>query len=288
MIIGLVQCSTLFCFDDVAGVHSILERGEKSYPIFVAGSPKKQGVLLESSSMDTTSTSYSAILYLVVFAILVFFLIRFLLNTPSYPRVEEGFYGGVARGSGHPDCLRTLPEGSEILDVLAHPIANAPAVSEGSADYREFQLILSKLGCLKKDLMSPSGIVEATRYQAFETAHDRINVAEVCAMCLNQTIPSRDLNLVFIGWRDRGRVLLRKLCTEANLKEEEVVKLEKLFMKAFNDVYDIATSRCLKTDFSLQHGGATGGDVSPYMPENLKDARSYDGIREASGWNGSI
>jgi hypothetical protein len=94
--------------------------------------------------------------------------------TPKYKRVDEGFFGGVARGSGHPDCLRTIPEGSEILDVLT-----AKKVSEGSADYREFQLILSKLGCLKKDLLSPSGIVEATRYQAFETAHDRINVAEV-------------------------------------------------------------------------------------------------------------
>ena len=238
--------------------------------------------------MDIAPTSYSAMLYLVFFAVLVFFLLRFLLNTPSYPRMEEGFYGGVARGSGHPDCLRTLPEGSEILDVLTRPIANAPAVSEGSADYREFQLILSKLGCLKKDLMSPSGIVEATRYQAFETAHDRINVAEVCAMCLNQTIPSRDLDIVFATWRDRGKVLLRKLCTEANLTEEEVMKLEKLYHKAWSDVYDIAKSRCLKTDFSLQHGGATGGDVSPYMPENLKDARSYGGIREASGWNGAV
>jgi len=238
--------------------------------------------------MDNDPSSYSAMLYLVLFAVLVFFLVRFLLNTPSYPRMEEGFYGGVARGSGHPDCLRTLPEGSEILDVLTRPIANAPAVSEGSADYREFQLILSKLGCLKKDLMSPSGIVEATRYQAFETAHDRINVAEVCAMCLNQTIPSRDLDIIFATWRDRGKVLLRKLCTEANLTEEEVMKLEKLYHKAWSDVYDIAKSRCLKTDFSLQHGGATGGYVSPYMPENLKDARSYDGIREASGWNGAV
>ncbi len=239
--------------------------------------------------MDTFQPSYSAVFYLVVFAVLVGFLVYFFLTTPKYPRVDEPFYGGVARGSGHPDCLRTLPEGSEILDALTTRIQGSSPVSEGDADYREFQLILSKLGCLKKDLMSPSGIVEATRYQAFETAHDRINVAEVCAMCLSQTIPSRDLDIVFATWRDRGKVLLRKLCTEANLKEEQVVKLERLYHAAWSDVYDIAKSRCLKTDFSLQNGGSTlGGDVSPYMPENLKDARSYGGIREASGWNGAV
>lgn len=239
--------------------------------------------------MDTFQPSYSAMLYLVVFAVLVGSLVYFFLTTPTYPRVDEAFYGGVARGAGHPDCLRTLPEGSEILDVLSRGVKGSSPVSEADADYREFQLILSKLGCLKKDLMSPSGIVEATRYQAFETAHDRINNAEVAAMCLSQTIPARDLDIVFLSWRDRGRVLLLKLCTEANLKEEQVVRLEKLFKAAWSDVYDIAKSRCLKTDFALQNGGSTvGGDVSPYMPENLKDARSYEGIREASGWNGAV
>lgn len=214
-----------------------------------------------------------------------------MLFTPKYKRVDEGFFGGVARGSGHPDCLRTLPEGSEILDVLLGRIAENKAVSEGSADYREFQLILSKLGCLKKDLMSPSGIVEATRYQAFETAHDRINVAEVTAMCLNQTIPSRDLDIIFATWRDRGKVLLRKLCTEAELTEQHVVKLEGLYKAAWEDVYEIAKSRCIKTDFSKQNGGSTGGDVGAYEPEHLKDIRSYDykyGGLSASGWNGNV
>ncbi len=226
-----------------------------------------------------------------MFAVLAGLLINFILTTPRYPRVDEAFYGGVARGSGLPDCVRTLPEGSEILNTLLGRMGSEPSASEGGADYREFQLILSKLGCLKKDLLSPSGIVEATRYQAFETAHDRINVAEVCGMCLNQTIPSRDLDIVFATWRDRGKVLLRKLCTEANLKEEEVVKLEKLFHKAWSDVYDIAKSRCLKTDFSLQNGGSTGGDVGAYEPEHLKDMRSYDNLYgglSASGWNGAV
>lgn len=235
--------------------------------------------------MELPQLPYKFILSLIILGLIVFYVVKFLLDTPKYKRVDEGFYGGVARGSGHPDCLRTLPEGSEILNMLTGRIEGGK-VEEGSADYREFQLILSKLGCLKKDLMSPSGIVEATRYQAFETAHDRQNVADVCASCLNQTIPKRDLDIVFATWRDRGNVLLRKLCTEANLKTAEVDKAVKLFAIAWNDVYDIAKSRCLKTDFSKQHGGDVGGDVGGIEPPELKDARRYDGYY--SGWSGAV
>jgi len=240
------------------------------------------------------SFPYSLAITVVVIAIIAGLIVNLMYFTPKCNRVDEGFFGGVARGAGHPDCLRTLPEGSELLDLLSQRGVDgiSPGVSDASADYKELQLILSKLGCLKKDLMSPSGIVEATRYQAFETAHDRMNVAEVCAMCLSQAIPSRDLDIIFATWRDRGRVLLRKLCTEASLSEQEVIHAEKLFKAAWDDVYSISTSRCLKTDFSKQHGGETsGGDVSPYFPENLKDRRCYNNTYNglsASGWNGAV
>ncbi len=241
--------------------------------------------------MDLSQVPYTLIINVILAAILVGLVVHFMYFTPKYKRVDEGFFGGVARGSGHPDCLRTLPEGSEILDTLLGRIQANPSVSEGSADYREFQLILSKLGCLKKDLMSPSGLVDATRYQAFETAHDRINVAEVCAMCISKTIPSRDLDIVFATWRDRGRVLLRKLCTEAQLNEEGVKRLEVLFNKAWQDVYEISKAKCIKTDFSKQNGGAVLGDVVAYEPEDMKDLRDYTnkyGNLSASGWNSNV
>ena len=211
---------------------------------------------------------------IVMSAVVIGLIIYFMLNVKKYKHVDEGFYGGIACGSGNPDCLRTLPEGSKILDAL-HGV--------DSADYRELQLILSKLGCLKKDLMSPSGIVEATRYQAFETAHDRINVAEVCGMCLNQTIPSRDLDIVFATWRDRGKILIAKISTDVKLKEEKVVQLEELFNKTWEDVYDISKSRCLKTLST-----PSKGDVGSYESENSKKLRTYDykyGGLSASGWN---
>jgi hypothetical protein len=241
--------------------------------------------------MDFTLVPYTFIFNIILMAAIIGVVVYFMYSTPKYKRIDEGFFGGVARGSGHPDCLRTLPEGSEILDTIASLFAEHGGQAEASADYREFQLILSKLGCLKKDLMSPSGIVEATRYQAFETAHDRINVAEVCGMCLSQTIPARDLDIVFATWRDRGRVLLRRLCTEAQLTEETVGRVEQLFNKAWEDVYEISKSKCLKTDFSKQNGGATGGDVGAFEPESLAGLRAYTnkyGGLSASGFNGAV
>ena len=56
-------------------------------------------------------------------------------------------------------------------------------------------------------------------------------------------------------------------------------------------MYDIAKSRCLKTDFSKQNGGSTGGDVGAYEPEDLKDLRAYTnkyGGLSAAGWNGAV
>ena len=229
---------------------------------------------------------YQWIVVVLFMVVIVWAMIRMTASTPSFPTVDEGFYGGAVHGTGIPDCLRTLPEASRLLEIVGG-VKGYP--SDGSADYQEFTLILSKLACLKKDLLSPSGIVEATRYQAFETAHDRVAVAELCSMCLSHTVAPRDLDISFATWRDRAKVLMRKLCTEANLAETDVVQAEKLFTSIFDDVYHISTSKCLKTDFSKQNG--ISGEVSGYFPENLKDRRDYEnkyGGLSASGWNGAV
>jgi hypothetical protein len=228
---------------------------------------------------------YELILKIAILAAVVYGLIYFMNTTPKFNRISEGFYGGVVRGSGHPDCLRTLPEASQILDVLQnHGVDSRPS----SGNYSELQLLLSKMACLKKDLMSPGSQVNATRYQAFETAHDRIAVAELCGLCMSKNIPPRDLDIIFATWRDRGNDLIKRLCTEGNLKEQEIQMVQSLFTKAFEDTYAIATSRCLQTDFSKQNGGQVLGDVGAYESPAMQELRSYDytyGGLSASGWN---
>ena len=197
------------------------------------------------------------------------------IPTPSIIKTKEGFYGGAVRGTGHPDCLRDLQEGAEVLSYVMG--------AQGTDDYEEFQLILSKLGCLKKDLLSPSGIVQATLYQPYATSHDREPVGEVAATCLNRTIPKRDLDIVFKTWLDRGLVLLKRLCTLTNMSEAQVQKCEALFTSAQGDVYNIATGRCLITPAEQY---AEAHDAQPFEDPYLSDLREYKGY--FSGFSGAV
>jgi hypothetical protein len=189
---------------------------------------------------------------------------------------EEGFFGGVVRGAGHPDCLRDLNAGAELLGMMG--------AAAGTPDYEEFQVMLSKIGCLKKDLMSPSGIVQATLYQPYANSHDREAVAEVAAMCLAKTIPERDLDIVFGTWRDRGNVLIRRLCTIASLTEADAKKAEELFANAWRDVYDVAKGRCLAAPSEVMYATGSPHDAQPNTTADVEDLAEYKGY--FSGWSG--
>jgi len=129
---------------------------------------------------------------------------------------------------------------------------------------------------MKKDLMGTSGIVEATRYQPYSTAHDIEPVAETVARCLAKTIPERDLDIGLEKWNKRGKELIRKLCTSYNLSDSELNNVDKLFKKHIIDITDIAKSRCLKGEVEI--GGKKGPrDVGPYEPPELSELQDYKG-----------
>jgi len=237
--------------------------------------------------LPQTSEVSDMVFKIVIVALLVGFVVYIMNNTPRYKRVDEGFFGGISKGSGTPDCLRTLPEASRLLEMLMSRVNTTPTLMDSRADYKELELILSKMACLKKDLLSTSGQVDATRFQAFETAHDRISVAELAGLCMSQNISKRDLDISFGTWHDRGMLLLRKLCTEVHLNEKEVIDAETLFKKCHDEVYNVSQSRCIKPDFNINGLG----DVAPAEPPKNKNLRSYDytyGGLFASGWNGAI
>ncbi len=162
--------------------------------------------------------------------------------TPFTDMKKEGFYGGVAVGSGIPDCLRTSSEAAELYSIFADKFRGS---EDSSADMRELTLLLSQLSCFKKDLMGVAKQVEATRYQSFATQIDMEPIAETTARCFAKTIPPRDLDLAFDKWSKRGHFLIVRLCTAANLTEAEVKRAENLFQRLIADVKDVAETNCL-------------------------------------------
>ena len=183
---------------------------------------------------------------------------------------SEGF-GGPAKGAGTPDCLRASKDAASIYGVFS---SKPNTTEEGPDDLRELTHLLSKTSCLKKDLLSPSGVVEATRYQPYSTAHDIEPVAETTARCLAKTIPQRDLDIILDKWTGRGKELIRKLCTSFNINDNELKNVDKAFKDHMEDIRDIANSQCIKGEVKVMKGAR---DVSPYEPPELSELREYKG-----------
>ena len=234
---------------------------------------------------------YRFIVTILVIAVIVGLVVQNVYITPQYPRVDEAFTGTgltttVRNADMEAKAFRTLPEAAVLLDF----IDSAARIKDRnpSAERREFELLLFKLSALHQDLTSTDRRIQATLHLPFETAHDRVIVGELCGMCLQQTVSSRDLDIIFESWRLRGSDLIRKLCTIYELSETDVIFTEKQWLALWNKVYDTATTRCIP---SLMSPISTVRDASPYEPEHLKDTRSYDyryGGLSASGGNGVI
>lgn len=186
----------------------------------------------------------------------------------------EGFYGGAARGTGSPDCLRSSAEGAELIGIFMG--RGDSTVEEGDADLRELTQVVGKLSCFKKDLVSPSHIVEATRYQQFVTMHDIEPIAETTSRCFAKTISPRDLEIAFDKWNTRGELLIRRLCTAYRLKPEEVDKAEKLFSYVLRDVKDIARGACLAGE-PLIAGKPGPRDPHPFEQPKFAELGEYTG-----------
>jgi hypothetical protein len=186
--------------------------------------------------------------------------------------VAEGF-GGVARGAGSPDCLRSSAEGAQLIELFQKYNAH---FEEGPDALRELTQLVGKLACFKKDLVSPSYIVEATRYQELSTTHDVEPVAETTGRCFAKTISPRDLSISLDKWNSRGELLVKKLCTTYKVSPQDVEAAQKLFRYVIRDVSDIARSQCLQGDPMIA-GKPGPRDAHPYESPSLVEFGSFSG-----------
>ena len=201
---------------------------------------------------------------------------RDIANLTKASMTTEAFYGGVAVGAGSPDCLRSSSEGSALIAMFSNRKMAVDDDDNNSADLRELTQIVSKLSCFKKDLVSPSYIVEATRYQQFVTMHDIEPIAETTGRCFAKTISPRDLELAFDKWTSRGDTLVRRLCAAEQLSAEEVKTAQGLFNAVIRDVKDIARGACLQGEPMIA-GKPGPRDPHPFEDPDLTDLGTYTG-----------
>ncbi len=235
--------------------------------------------------MLTPSTT-GLILVIAVLGLLIgiqFYMGASTVPLPSYkigfkngPGVKEGF-GGAAKGAGSPDCLRTSAEGAELIGMLSNRDSSTRfSLFSSETDLRELTILVGKLSCFKKDLMSPSYIVNATRGQQYVTTHDIEPVAETTGRCFAKTISPRDLEIALDKWHSRGIMLVKRLCSSLGLNSAEVSRAEGLFLALMRDVSDVARSSCLQGEPMIA-GKPAPRDAHPYENPKLGALGPYKG-----------
>jgi hypothetical protein len=188
--------------------------------------------------------------------------------------IKQGFYGGAISGSSTFPCSRMSSEAEELFSMF-----NGRSLSigeEGKVDLISLRELLSKMCCMKQDLMSPAQTLTAAKELGFATHTDIQPIADLTTRCFAKTIPERDLSIQFAKWRDFANAMIHRLCTASNMSEKDVQKAESLFKNVWDNTYDVAKTQCLvgPPDKMYQRNPH---DPEAKTPEELVNLREYDG-----------
>ena len=185
---------------------------------------------------------------------------------------SEGF--NAVNGVGNIPCGQDLADGEALYSRFVG--RDLSATEDGKKDLEDLRVLLAKLACMKRDLLSPSGTISAEKELRFCTYSDIQPTAETTSRCLSKQIPERDLEIQFEKWSLYGTDLLKRLCTDTRMEEEEVVSAEGLFNNIMTDVYSIAKIKCLT---GVPVDNCSPRDPAKYASPETKNLREYDGYK---------
>ena len=191
-------------------------------------------------------------------------------NTVPSGGHSEGFQGPV-RGVSDIPCGQESAEAVALCEMFAN---KESTTEDGSADLKELKLILSKLCCMKHDLMSPTQVVRSSLYLPYSNAHDRENPADTLARCFTKSVPPRDLDITFAIWKERALALLNKLCTSYNFSQSESEKAKGYFTATWMDTFSVAKNVCLTPDEKVSESPR---DLRGFTPEAVEELGPYKG-----------
>ena len=184
---------------------------------------------------------------------------------------KEGFQG-PAKGVSSIPCGQ---ESSHVTDILGIFSDKMSTTDEGSPDFKEFKEIMSKMCCMKHDLMGTAQVVSSTLYIPYNNSHDRENPADTVARCFTKSMPPRDLDIIFATWKTRGLSLSDRLCTSYKLSKGETEKIRRHFTMLWSDVFDVAKGACLASEKAPEYGSPR--DPKGHIPVKVEELGEYKG-----------
>jgi len=229
---------------------------------------------MDPTLKEILDTSYFYIIIAILMAGAVLFIAYMLISrsktVPSGSK-SEGFQGPAVGVSSIP-CGQESSHVTEILNTFSGLMSST---QEGAPDFVEFKEIMSKMCCMKHDLMSTSHIVNSTLYLHYNNSHDRENPADTVGRCFTKSVPPRELGIIFTTWKNRGLTLLARLCTSYNLCPQKTKLVEKHFNALCSDVFDIAKECCLPEKKAPEYNSPR--DPRGVMPPKVQDLGEYKG-----------
>lgn len=228
----------------------------------------------QSSNGGFLSNNWGTILIGILIAIVAAVAAYFVLGRADTRPVVQGFYGGAISGTTNLPCGRNSSEAQELIAMFQ----NTPidSVEEGNLDLRDLRNLLSRLTCMKEDLMAPQHLIAATKELGFATHMDIQPVADLIGRCFTKSVPERDLTIQFDKWASFGKDMIARLCTEANFTEQEKTRAEQLLGAVIRDVHDVALTTCI-TPVDNRTYGTSPRDPKPSVDEGDDSLRPYDG-----------
>ena len=155
---------------------------------------------------------YAGVLFVVLIGLSLFFYLR-----PKY--LSEGFAVIALEGETMPKCLLRSAEAQGILQQLYKMKQAAPASKEAMA-YNELKLILEKILCIDADITGSGAGPYQTFQLPFATQHDIEPPASFVGRCLKKALRSRDIEVEFMKFNDRGNILIDTLSYDDAEREQ--------------------------------------------------------------------
>jgi hypothetical protein len=253
----------------------IKRKQKRTKPIEMDYGQVPAAAAVNSAAQSQGSFPWVWIIVGIIVAAIISVVVYLVVGRAETRPIKQGFYGGAITGTSSFPCSRMSSEADQLYSIFASK--SLTVGEEGQADLTDLKDLLSKMCCLKQDLMSPAQTITAVKELGFATHQDIQPVADLTGRCFSKTIPERDLSVQFIKWRNSAQDLVRRLCTASQMTEAETAKAEKLFAASWKDVYNVAQTNCLS---GLPKGIYSAGphDPAPSSDAIDGDLRPYDGL----------